>query len=186
METGVEEPTLGGGIDDAQGGHAVLHIGDVDGEIAAALDKLLGAVEGVDDQESGGGQRVGGGLFLGDQGHLGEGGAKTGGNDGIGGLVGLGHRRGVPLGADLEVGAVVDLKDALARLQRQSAKKRHCLGKIHHISCGELIIGFGALILCRQRNGKICWCRMPPEGDSPHVPTQAARTFMDWPGVRNP
>ena len=134
---GVEKAVLGRGIDDAAGGHAVLHIGDVDGEVAAALDEFLGAVQRVDDEEGAGGQRVAGRLFLGDQRHLREGGAQTGRDHGIGSKVGLGHRRGVALGADLEVGAVVDLKDARARLQRQAAEKRHQFGKIHHSPRGD-------------------------------------------------
>ena len=48
---GVEEAVLGRGVDDAAGGDAVLDQRDVDGEVAAALDELLGAVERVDEEE---------------------------------------------------------------------------------------------------------------------------------------
>ena len=48
---GVEEAGPGRGVDDAAGRDAVLDQRDVDGEVAAALDELLGAVERVDEEE---------------------------------------------------------------------------------------------------------------------------------------
>ena len=73
---GVEEPALGGGVDDAAGRDAVLDQRDVDGEVAAALDELLGAVERVDEEEDRRAEPVGRLLLLGDDGNLGEGRAR--------------------------------------------------------------------------------------------------------------
>ena len=51
----------------------------------------------------------------------------------VGELVGLGDRRGVGLGADLEVVAVVDAEDGGAGLEREAADGRDDTGVIHGV-----------------------------------------------------
>ncbi len=121
---GIEQPPLRRGIDHAMRGPPVLDISDVDGEIAPALDELLGAVQGVDDQKGRGRLGVAVGLFLGDQGHRGKGRAQAGRDHGVRRLVRRRHGAAVALGADREIGGVVDRHDPVARRQRQAAHFR--------------------------------------------------------------
>ena len=72
-------------------------------------------------------------LLLGDGRDLREGGGEAAGDQRVGELVGLGDRRGVGLGADVEVGAAVDLHDRRAGLEREAAEGGDDGGVIHGI-----------------------------------------------------
>ena len=71
------------------------------------------------------------GLLLGHHRDLGKGRREAAGDDAVGELVGLGDRRGVGLGADREVVALVDREDRRARLEGEPAHGGDDTGIIH-------------------------------------------------------
>ncbi len=118
-------------MDDAQQRPAVLDQRDVDGELALALDELLGAVEGVDQPERPAGNLgnvAGVHRLLGDDRILLANFPADRLQDQLfRPLIGLGHRRGVALARNVEVGGV-DLEDRPARAFGDIADGvHHCL-----------------------------------------------------------
>jgi hypothetical protein len=84
------EQVLVGRVDDAGDGCARLDQGDVDGELAIALDEATGAVERIDQEPAVAkvGHAAGAGFLLGDDGQVRIGAAEVIEDDGLGGAVG--------------------------------------------------------------------------------------------------
>ncbi len=93
-------------MDDAEDRDAVLDEADIDGELAVAVDELLGAVERVDEPEEGrrrNRQAVRRRMLLGDDRDVRRRRGESLEDQRLGMLVGKGHRRGVVLAADGEI-----------------------------------------------------------------------------------
>ena len=94
---------------------AVLDQGNIDGEVAAPLYELLGAIERINDEELTAhiGDASGGSLFFGHDRDQGGEAGQIGQDDGFGGRVGQGHRRGIGLHRHIK-GRIIDVPDRLA------------------------------------------------------------------------
>ena len=128
---GIEQPPLGRCIDHPAQRHTVCDQGDINGEIATALDEFLCPVQRIDDDEGVGGLGVAVGLFLGHQHDVGKFRPQPGRDQGIGGLVRLGHRAVIRFGAHVEIIGLIDLHDPRASLDGRCAENPHQVIVIH-------------------------------------------------------
>ena len=124
IRQGIKQPVLCRGIDHAAQWHAIFHVSDVHGEIAAPLHELLGAIQRVHNQERRSAQRMARRLLFGDQHQVRIGRAQASRDDLIRRLIRLGHRAGVAFRLHRKIRPVVNLHDSVARFERQSAENR--------------------------------------------------------------
>ncbi len=120
LRIGHEQPLARRGIDNTQRRVSVLDPGDIHGEIAAAVNKFLCAVQRIDNEKAAPHGGVGLGLLLGHDQGFGEFLPQPPKDQRVGAFVGHGHRAVVVFRLHLEVGALVDLHDHRSGLDRQS------------------------------------------------------------------
>ena len=145
----------------AQHRHAVFHQGDVDGELAVALDEFLGAVERVHQPETGPvlavfiGDAAG---FLGEHRNLRGQGLQARLDQVVGGAVGLGDRAVVVLVVHVHVAAIVDFKDGGAGVHGDGGYRAQQGVQIVHSAVHQTLghqqggdhAGFGHILALQQ------------------------------------